>query len=120
MTAPKNDKARKAWLAGLKDKSVVAVLDDRGSVTFVGQVTFYSYAQAWSINGRRYTVKTGKRSGSAGWIVPATDAMKTALAVKQAADRARDKLSRIGWQWTQFTDDQILAVSAILWPEQSK
>lgn len=118
MTAPKNDKARKAWLAGLKGGDHAAALDSEGNVTAVGPVTWSAHSALWSLSGRRYTAKTGKREGGTGWLVPVTDEMKKNFELERAASAARDKIRQLSyWDWNRFSSTQILAVSAILWPE---
>jgi len=117
----KNDKARKEWLAGLRVGDVVAVLDENGAVTAVDAVSWSRYSRSWGVGGGRYTEKTGKRAGRAGWIIPATEEMKAATAKRKSASLARDRLrGTTYWDWNKIGDDQVLAAAAILWPESAE
>lgn len=115
MTAPKNDKARKAWLAGLKNGDVVAAINEHGEVIEVAAIRWLKFAGMWDAGRHRYLEKSGKRSGRDGWIVPVTDEQRAEFSKKKAADFARGKLGaayhRAGFR--EFTDDQILAVSGL-------
>jgi hypothetical protein len=125
----KNDKARKEWLAGLKDGDEVAMVDEDGEVRGIGPVQHRLYPPSFGVDSQRFTLRTGKRiaagSTAGGWIVPLTDDVRARHEQEKRVLRAIDRLQQIGrfWGstgWRQFTDDQILAVSAILWPEQKQ
>lgn len=121
---PKNDKARKAWLASLKDGDEVVWQTQAGTV-LVGTVS--TFRDRFSVCDRAFTLKTGtaaagwnRQSGhylADGWLVPVTDELRS-----QAAHAcARDQLKRLNWtDWQhKFTSEQILAVAAILWPKDA-
>lgn len=125
--AQKNDKAHKAWLAGLKDGDEAAVIDDDGACHGVGIVYRYKSRDEISLGSFRFTAKIGRsslghyRATGFCWLVPVTDELRAAASKRKAVDETEDQLSKVRFtQWRQFTDDQLLAVSAILWPEQSK
>lgn len=116
-TPPKNDKARKTWLASLKDGDEVAWIAEgsgprrvtvkRGRDMFVGQNCQFTFATGkGKINNWRSTD---------GWIVP-LDAVRQEV----RATEARERLERVKWQsWQkQATDEQALACAAIMWPEE--
>ena len=121
----KNDKARKAWLAGLKDGDGIATMDDAGSVLGIGTVTRSLYTDEFRVESIGcFTSKLGKggrgHRGAHGclWLVPLTEDMRAAFEKRKAADRARSRiqsLNRFGGM-PEFSDDQALAAAAILWP----
>ena len=113
---PKLDKARKEWLAGLKAGDSVAAVRADGLILGIGPVSISYRNNGWRLDGIGvFTPKTGKRSDS--WIVPLTDELTAAYSRKKHVDTVTEKLSRIHWSaWSRFTEEQILAVDAILWP----
>jgi hypothetical protein len=127
MTAPKNDKARKAWLAGLKDGDEVAVIDSSGEALDICAVRRTNRDDLFTTQGGYFTLKTGRRclgypdAIGYSWLVPVTQELRDKSAKHKLAGAARMEIGRItGYEWRygkRFTDAQILAVSAILWPE---
>lgn len=127
MTAPKNDKARKAWLAGLKDGEEVANVTDDGRVLGFGPVNrslhdpcFLFGAQTG--NRPRFSLATGKAKPyywhAEGWIVPKTPELVEQHKLNVLARAACVELGKMSeYQWRQLPTEKILAVSAILWPE---
>ena len=121
MNPPKNDKARKEWLASLKDGDEVAVCDDRGRM-MVASVIRYKY---FHLTGSgEYTVATGKRVRREGWMLPLTDEHRKQIARAALVTSARTKMAGVlfapwGFNVTgAATDDQALACAAIMWPEE--
>lgn len=128
--APKNDKARKAWLAGLKDGDEVANITDDGRVLGFGPV-HRSQNGPYFLFGAQvgcrslFTVKSGKAQPAhwhaEGWIVQKTPGLVEQHKLNVLARAACVELGRMSeYQWRQLPTDKILAVSAILWPEQAK
>ncbi len=129
MTAPKNDKARKEWLAGLKTGDLVAVIDDAGALLDVFKVTRRDVCEDfWVSCWGSFTLKTGRGKGKSGgarggtWLAQVTDEMRARHESRQAAGRARDRLSGIDpiGGWRMFSDEQVVSAAAILWPESGK
>lgn len=128
MTAPKNDKARKEWLAGLKPGGEAMAVDEVGSVLFYGTVILSNRGQGWHLGGRYFTKATGKeigRKSQLSWLASPTKEGRETHRKAVRVRECRGKLSAVGYYgWMgiekKFTDAQILAVSAILWPESGK
>lgn len=123
MTPPKNDKARKEWLASLKDGDEVAILGDRQSVITI--IRRCRYREEFTDDQcRRFTLATGKERDGWGnrWIVPLTDELRAQIVRDETVARARGKLSRLYFARHAIddavTDDQALACAAIMWPEE--
>jgi len=119
----KNDKARKEWLAGLKDGDIIASEDAHG--VRVGKVSRSGYkrgGECFWLNGARYTVATGRKitrpgySSTLAWLIPATDEIKRTHDITQKRERIIASCSHSGLR--AFTDAQILAIAAILWPSE--
>lgn len=119
----RNDAARKAWLQGLKDGDEVAWVGS-GQTQIItvrrGHAAFY-WTSGTQHNNRvthSFTFATGKGvktdySDSAdGWLWPVTDEHRQAV----RAHEARHALRTAHWSSADFTDDQILAAAAALWP----
>jgi hypothetical protein len=125
MERPKNDKARKAWLAGLNDGNEAAWLD--GDTYRIGiikrdveeseiRLVCGGLAVGW------FTTATGKGvhvERTIGWLIPVTAEIKAKVAHRAKVHGLRRVLSGRCF-YVEFTDDQILAVTAILWPEVVK
>ncbi len=114
--APRNDATRKAWLRNLKEGDEVAWIDGyRPKIISVkrdrdGNFKYQSY---------HFTQATGKGKANnyrdtKGWIVPITDECRRIVAAYKAREDLVEAMSRSGLK--EFSDEQILAVAAILWP----
>lgn len=118
MTAPKNDKARKAWLAGLKDGDEVAIVNERGDCHLV---KIHRRSFAFHCAGREFTLRGGKRikreryDNTPTYLMPITEEMRRRKYVEGLRERLIAACRSSGMR--EFTDAKILAVSAILWPE---
>jgi hypothetical protein len=116
---PKLDKARKAWLAGLKAGDEVTRIFESGAPS----IAMVDRADADVIrlegNGHweapRYTRKSGTSTSKRGWIVPVTAEYRQQALISKLR-------SKLQWStrdlWRDAIDEQILAVAAILWPEK--
>lgn len=118
----KNDRARKAWLAGLQDGETVAIADDKGVLLDVFGVTRRATADHfWVSCFGSFTLKTGRGTARRGvlWIIPATEYMKAERAKRKAADQMRGRFQSVDRinGWRAFTDEQIASAAAILWPD---
>jgi hypothetical protein len=91
----------------------------------VGVVERYKWRDEITVGSFKFTAKIGRasrehyRATGFCWLVPVTEELRAAAAGRKAADKARDRLGRVDrfTGWGPFSDDQILAVAAILWPE---
>ncbi len=125
MTPPKNDKARKEWLASLKDGEKVAVCDDRDRMRIASISYRAMHRQVFYVTeSGQFTVATGKRVGSDAWIIPLTDELRKQIARATLVTSARTKMAGVMFAPWGFnvtgaaTDDQALACAAIMWPEE--
>lgn len=119
MTPPKLGKERREWLAGLKVGDEVAWVSDHFPTQIVRIVQIDGHFVVDDEPAKEghcratFTRLTGKeRAGTfrptSGWIVPPTDALRREHSVEVFSRYARD---------TSLTDEKILAIAAILWPE---
>ncbi len=123
-TPPKNDKARKDWLASLREGDEVVIMrlswqrcDLRSAV--VGRRWNDRLIQTTA--GAMFTRATWKASGEQVWIVPMTDEHRAAINKQQLVSRARSAMSRVVWQHAgehRASDDQAIACAKILFPDQ--
>lgn len=116
---PKLDKARKEWLASLKEGDEVASASERDGERIcpaIGRVqnSFYEYisgggSRSYSLNSGRSPAPTyGAQDGGQRYLVPVTDEIRRRV-------RLRTWLAmgpRI--QWQDVTDEQIEAIAKIL------
>ena len=128
MTPPKMDKGRREWLAGLKVGDEVAWVSAHFSARIVRLVQVDGYfivddeLAKESHCRATFTRLTGKgRAGTfrptSGWIVPVTDDLRK----EHSVEVARQRLCAV--RFNRFAgdappDEKILAIAAILWPEE--
>ncbi len=114
---PKLDKARREWLAGLKDGDEVAILTERG---YWRAIVSRYYDEFSTGNGSgSYTLGSGQkflRRGHSGygstpaWLVPPTDEMRATWRMEEL--RTKVKLA-VG----SLTNEQVVAIAAVLFPD---
>ena len=117
MNPPKNDKARKAWLASLKDGDEVAWVAEGSGPR---RVTVKRGRDTFTSQHCQFTLATGKGKtdnwrSTDGWIVPLGPVLR-----ETRVGEARERLERVKWQsWHgKVSDEQSLACATILWPDE--
>jgi hypothetical protein len=125
VTPPKNDKARKEWLASLKDGDEVVVIGE--SKMLITKVRRCNYRSEFTDDQRRtFTLASGKEIGGKRWIVPLTSALLEQIMHSIQVQNARSRMSNVAFAGFAYhsagaqkaTDDQALACAAIMWPEE--
>lgn len=122
MNPPKNDKARKEWLASLKDgEEVVVIGESKMSTTKVSRCKYHP--EFTDDQRRTFTLASGKEVGKNCWLVPLTEEHKRQIQRTQLFASARSRMNRVGFMpWScldvKATDEQALACAAIMWPEE--
>lgn len=122
LTPPKNDKARKAWLASLKDGDEVVWQRQAGAVR-VGTIS--TICDRFSVCDRAFTLKAGtavagwnSRDGhylADGWLLPVTDELRSQAAREVAIKCALNQIRRLDWHdWAKLDGVKLLAIAAIL------
>jgi len=128
MTPPKVDKERREWLAGLKVGDEVAWVSNGFPARIVRLVQIDGHFVVDDEPAKEshcratFTRLTGKgRSGTfrptIGWIVPVADDLRK----EHSVEVARQRLCAV--RFNRFAgdappDEKILAIAAILWPEE--
>lgn len=122
-TPPKNDRARKAWLASLKDGDYVAVVGPPFSYSARVQRSplrcFVVKTGHWMLS--QFTLTTGKGMHDR-WLMPLTDELRVRIEHEALLADLRRRLRGFSWYAGPdgATDDKVLACAAILWPEEFK
>lgn len=128
MIPPKMGKERREWLVGLKVGDEVAWVSDHFPTQIVRIVQVDGHFVVGDEPAKErhcratFTRLTGKgRAGTfrptSGWIVPPTDALRREHSVEVARQRLGAVLFSRYARDTSLTDEKILAIAAILWPE---
>ncbi len=112
MAAPKNDKARKAWLAGLKDGDEVGIQYVVGGDPRIIRIDSVDRGKIRIVHSSFRRTDGGCDCGH--YLVPISEELRT----KERLMKLRYKIGEaIGLGGYGLTDKQILAIAAILWPE---